>query len=300
MNTSDVSSITPKQLGDVLGIKSSFITKDSLQKTIDILNTIVDGMKIQQQLFNEEEVKIVKELINQMQIVVSQSLYNKDELQKLKQLMIQSRTVIDKIKEPFIDSSSLQQYLHTANRIIDMNFIERDSVGGAMGWNQGFSILMEIARNIVGTISVIPLLIHVVQNAKTLYNYIGLYNGWDDFINTTVFKDTPTETAIMSNSLTLNKFIQLYTSVIVLSSIPNSTAQSFTQKDPVNGMQEIYMDADSSHITCFATLIRQYKLTKAYPLSISMSDLGHDKVGEQSIPVIDVSFNFYDISEVDS
>lgn len=299
MNTSDISSITPKQIGDAMGIKGSLVTKESLEKVIIVLNTIVDGMKIQQQLFNDEEVKAVKELINQTQIVVSQSMTNRDELQKLKEMMIQSRTIINKINEPLIDSSSLEQYLQTANRIFDMNFLERDSTGGAMGWSQGFSVLMEVAKNIVGTISLIPLLIHVIQNAKTLYNYVGLFNGWDDFINTTIAKGAPTETAIMNNSLSIKAFVQLYTSIFVLSSISDKV-QPFTQTDPT--MKMIRLGSDQSSLISSGSQIidpiRQYRLTKVYPTSVSMNDLGHDKVGEQSLPLIDVNFNFYGVSEV--
>lgn len=291
----NVTNITPQGIIDAVGLKKEILSQSDLDNLTSTLNDIVSGFEIQQQLISREDLDVLKNFISRLKFSTVESFTSPENFTINNNLLKSSIQIITKIKERFVEDgpgSPLETFLKQANTVANYSLAKTSTHGGAMGWDDGWSIAFEVARNITGILSLIPYAIHVIHNAKTLWNFVGAYNGWDDFINTLPGAEMlGAERMIMDDPNTVQIFVDWY----VRKTLSVKTEEAFTENIKAHESFEFPSRPAPQNIGIWP--IRSYTLTRAYPTSISLPALGFDKVGEQSIPVIVVNFNFFDVEK---
>lgn len=292
-----------KELGDSIDLIGNFITEEGLQSYKEKLEQSIESKGID--FLNEEKLDIIKEIISKLDGLLSSNrlndpLYNEEFKNIIRDILAKLDSLT--FNDDFIDIEEMKHYFSRTN-------FDRDAVG----WHIK-------SRNVItGLFAPATLFVRVLQakdNLKSVYNLIGVGNGWDDFINT----DTIPESVLMRSGFTIKQFIEgsfnfdlddIYGSFNEITSNSTNNKSEFNTKllpgeaynnnltgsyldksDEFRPVQSGYYKKDQPATKILKNII----LTRAYPTSVTFQPaLNNDSVGLESIPVIDITFNFYDI-----
>lgn len=310
-----------KDFGDLVDKFNDYVSNDSL---LEIRKQLIRKLEMNDtsSFINESSVNIIKDIIgsidNIMSMNINDSFINeqrKIEIENLINKILSAENITDDI----INKTNLEVFLKSTS-------FDRGSIGWHLKSRNYFASLFLPATAFVRAIQ-------AKDNLKSFFNFMMPNNGWDDFLNSELMLPGVAESSFMRNADGIKRMMKLGTLTLeelidfkVLSNGSSDPFQTSGQNesqwdyDGIPGeyydknLSNSYMKENRDSKGAFINAsgqskpfssndatspIRQFTLTNCYPTNVNIQpEVSNDKIGAESIPVIDVSFNFFKIQHV--
>ncbi len=308
----NINNDTVKEFGSLVDQYDNYISNEALENVKRILSDKIEKIEssfsaiIDKQTITEIR-KIITALDNIIISDVKDPFTNEQRIEEVRKVMnILNELNLRYLRDPIIDPEILKQFFKETK-------FERGSIGWFLKSRNYFTSLFLPATAFVR-------ILQSKDNLKSFYNIMMPNNGWDDFLNSTELIGSPESTYMRStntinailqnNTLSLEEFMDFNSRVADVSStdkllefdskyIPGENFERlFNSYKIENNKKDSLTNSTGKSFNRneLTSPLREFILTRCYPTNVNIQpEVSNDKIGTESIPVIEVSFNFYNI-----